>query len=339
MKKVKTIPEYWLFLMGMLLLLLITSCHRQQMVVDQIPLNTPGDAPIYVFGNFNNWDPGDNRYRLEKDSTGSYSISLPSGVGRINYKFSRGDWTTIEKNECGYDRENRSLIYGENATVYNQIAAWGDIEPMNCIHKTIVVESLPENSPDDPEIYFASNVNNWNPGDVSYILEKDKKGRYFITLDKKADCLEYKFTLGNWETVEAAADLNDIENRELCFDNTDTIFVRIASWKTLDVKKKNSIVIVLEKLPEETFATDDIYLAGNFNNWDPGHTYYKFANDGYSSRYYHLTTNSQHIEFKITRGNWGSVEVSSTGRDIPNRGAWVGEVDTLFLKVDRWKDR
>ena len=60
-------------------LLILTSCQQVVVQVDDIPSNTPKDQPIYITGNFNNWDPGEERYRLELNADSSYTIQLPPG--------------------------------------------------------------------------------------------------------------------------------------------------------------------------------------------------------------------------------------------------------------------
>jgi len=338
----KTLPKYKpVFLIGALLFILLTatSCFRQQVIIEQIPQNTPPGSAIFIAGNFNNWDPGDSRFRMKQDSAGRYVISLPRGVGKLEYKFTRGDWTTVEKNGCGYDIENRSLQYGENEISINRVEAWGDTEPMNCLQKTIVLKNLPANTPDEAVFYLASNINSWNPGDINFIFHKDSHGNYFITLDKIISCMFYKITMGNWETVETNADNKDIDNREICFDNADTVYLQVTSWKSTNAKKMRSLFILLDKLPADTYDSDQIFIAGSFNNWDPGHKSYEFRKDNAGRRYFQLTAEDESVTFKITRGNWRNVETTISGRDIPDRSLIFGQSDTLRLQVDRWKDR
>ena len=45
-------------------LLLLVSCHQAVIKVESIPRNTPKGQPLYVAGNFNNWDPGDEAYQM-----------------------------------------------------------------------------------------------------------------------------------------------------------------------------------------------------------------------------------------------------------------------------------
>ena len=84
-------------------LLLLVSCHQAVIKVEGIPGNTPKGQPLYVTGNFNNWDPGDEAYQMTLNSVTVLIlfIFLP-GFGSVEYKITRGDWTTVETDVCGY---------------------------------------------------------------------------------------------------------------------------------------------------------------------------------------------------------------------------------------------
>lgn len=320
-------------------LVLLSSCYRQKIVVDHIPLNTPANAAIYITGNFNNWDPGDERFRMNRDSSGSYFIMLPRGIGKLSYKFTRGDWTRVEKNECGYDIQNRNLVYGEEDVVINQVECWGDTEPMNCSQTVFVIDDYPEDTPEDALIYMASEYNFWNPGDLTYTMQKHPKGFYFRNVEKQGDCMEFKFTMGDWASVETDGKHRDIENRRYCFDDSDTVFLSVKAWKTLNYRKLSKVTFILDKLPASTRPDETFYIAGDFNNWDPGNPDYSFGRDQNGRPSITITTDRETLEYKITRGSWKSVETMFSGKDVPNRLNINHNNDTILLKIDQWKDR
>jgi hypothetical protein len=322
-----------------LIALLFSSCHNQEVIVDQIPLNTPANTDIYITGNFNNWDPGDEKFRMTRNQDGTFSIIMPKGIGKLRYKFTRGDWTRVEKNECGFDIEDRTLNYGEFETIKNQVACWGDTEPMNCRQTVFVVKDFPANTPGEAVIYLASQFNAWNPGDLKYTLQKHPEGFYYINIAKQAECIEYKFTLGDWNSVETDGRGKDIENRKFCFDGRDTLFVGIKEWKSIAFRKLRNITIVLDRIPEPEKSGDRYFIAGDFNNWQPGDMAYVFKNDLAGKPYVNISTDQAIISFKITRGTWNTVETRPSGEDIENRTFICGQDDTLKLKVERWKDR
>jgi len=416
--------------------------------VRQVPSNTPENAEIYISGDFNSWDPGDENYRLKKISDTLYYIDLPGGVGALEYKFTRGDWTTVEKDNCGYEIDNRYLSYGGDAEVIvDTILSWSDLDPVDCDQITIVLSSLPENTPEDaifqlagninswdismedytfsfdeklnkplltlyrpgemealefkitrgslsrseadglgreikprsvrfgeadtlfvevqswqdlarenmitlvveripgntPEnesIFFVGEINDWYPYDGNLRLEKNSEGQYFINLPLRAYGTEYKFTRGNWKTVEKDSYGYEIDNRVLKREkSSDIVVVSIWNWADLSIPLGGELTIWVTDVPENTPEDAEFYIAGNFNNWDPGLEDWKF--NRVEMGYYFITVPRQGniLEFKITRGNWESVEVDSNGEDIENRTYRWGDVDEIELEVVRWKDR
>jgi len=318
---------------------LLSSCYKQRVVIDHIPLNTPEGSAIYITGDFNNWDPGDEKYRMVNNPDGTYAVELPQGVGKLNYKFTRGDWTRIEKNDCGYDIENRTLTYGGEGIVVNQVACWGDTEPMNCTRTIIAIKKYPENTPDEAVIYLASQFNNWDPGDLKNAFQKSAKGLYFISIDKQADCIDFKITMGNWETVETDGEGRDIDNRQYCFNGNDTLFITVKEWKNITYRKSGKVTFIIKKLPDQTNPGESIYIAGDFNNWNPGNPDYTFHRNSAGMLFYTLITDQESIAYKITRGSWKSVETKTSGDDITDRAFIYGQADTVNLQIDRWKDR
>ncbi len=44
------------------------------------------------------------------------------------------------------------------------------------------------------------------------------------------------------------------------------------------------------------------------------------------------------MEFKITRGSWGNVEVDNLGNEITDRILNYGFADTVLIDVIKWRD-
>ncbi len=85
------------------------------------------------------------------------------------------------------------------------------------------------------------------------------------------------------------------------------------------------------------------FFASNLNGWSPNDTSYKFSK--LSTSEYSLTINDfkniNHIEYKITKGNWQSVECNIDGSPIQNRYFIVNKINTdttIYIKVDYWRD-
>jgi enterochelin esterase-like enzyme len=80
----------------------------------------------------------------------------------------------------------------------------------------VVVDKSGKGTQETP-IYLASNHNGWNPGDPAFRMTPRSDSKWQVELPPSPDGsrLNFKFTLGSWETVEVTADINDISNRTL----------------------------------------------------------------------------------------------------------------------------
>ena len=96
----------------------------------------------------------------------------------------------------------------------------------------------------------------------------------------------------------------------------------------------------LPALPSLTPA-GPVYVAGSFNNWQPGAAGYALARQPDGS--YQLTLPATVLgpqEFKFTRGSWTTGEADTLGQPRPNRRADFGPGPaTLSLQVAGWQDQ
>ncbi|MCK5338592.1 MAG: hypothetical protein KAJ50_07265, partial [Bacteroidales bacterium] len=197
--------KYLLYLCGILITL--SSCHKMRVEVHHIPSNTPVNDDIYISGEFNNWDPGDAKYIMNRLGDSMYYIDLPRGAGELEYKFTRGDWTSVEKDACGYEIDNRSLRYGaDNRIISNTILSWGDLDPVDCDQITIVLSSLPENTPRDAIFILAGNMNSWDITEDDYTFKIDELIKLpVLTIYRPGSMeeVEFKITRGSLNRSEA----------------------------------------------------------------------------------------------------------------------------------------
>lgn len=110
----------------------LVSIYSQAQVtieVTSIPFYyTPLLDNIYISGNFNNWDVADQNYVLTKNLNGTYSTTINSTNGtNIEFKFTRGDWTTVETQLDGNYLPNRTFTYSNGSTISCQIDNWEDM--------------------------------------------------------------------------------------------------------------------------------------------------------------------------------------------------------------------
>jgi len=91
--------------------------------------------------------------------------------------------------------------------------------------------------------------------------------------------------------------------------------------------------------PTGTAAELAVYLAGDFQGWQPGDPAWQLqpTGDGRWALTAEFTTD-QGLQFKFTLGSWLTVEKDSGGAEIANRLHVVTRADTLHLVVGAWAD-
>ena len=104
--------------------------------------------------------------------------------------------------------------------------------------------------------------------------------------------------------------------------------------------KENKFSICLTEIPINTPLNDNIYVSGNFNNWQANHENCQMKKD--EQGIYHIAIDKnpgEIIEFKFTRGNWDTVECDCNGNDLPNHYLKLSDESVCFFtKVSCWKD-
>lgn len=334
--KYHKLHKHLVFFLGMLLL---ASCHSVVLKVEDLPSNTPTGQNIFVAGNFNSWDPGGERYQMTLGEDSAYYLTLPPGFGTVEFKFTRGDWTTVEKDICGYEMDNRFFKLGNTDTIVQSVASWGDLDPLDCPRLTLVLKDLPENTPEGELIVVAGDFNSWDP-DAEAVMEKDSAGDYRVTIPrpKNKDFVEFKVTRGDLATSEADEFGSEIPSRKVKFGQRDTVELDVKGWIDKPEKISNRVCFIIDNLPKNTPGFDDIYLVSNMNNWTPGDLNYVFQRNKDWQLFLSLPKKSKLFEYKLTRGEWGSVEVDKFGYDTQNRQINMFKEDTVYIDVKAWKD-
>ena len=91
-----------------------------------IPANTPAGSSIYFAASINNWNPGDAASALTVVN-GVYQLVIPEGTGTVSFKFTRGDWASVEANASGQDIPNRTFTFTGSPQVINlSVLRWKD---------------------------------------------------------------------------------------------------------------------------------------------------------------------------------------------------------------------
>ncbi|MBC7571650.1 MAG: carbohydrate esterase [Spirosoma sp.] len=81
----------------------------------RLALFTPvhDDRPIFVSGNFNDWHPAHEQFRLQPDGPGQYWFVFPDDwplPDTLEYKYTKGGWDHVELGSTGDGVHNRRII-------------------------------------------------------------------------------------------------------------------------------------------------------------------------------------------------------------------------------------
>ena len=97
------------------------------------------------------------------------------------------------------------------------------------------------------------------------------------------------------------------------------------NWSGGTVAPPDGVRFKIE-IPDGLGGEEHIYVAGTFNDWNPGHRAYRLKKE--NGETYTITlpdVSSGEHEFKFTLGSWERVEVDQSGADVGNRMIMVPE--------------
>lgn len=103
---------------------------------------------------------------------------------------------------------------------------------------------------------------------------------------------------------------------------------------------QGTLNIYVEDIPPSHLG-EDIYLSGNFNNWQPDDQSLKLIRN--EKGVYQLSVAYTHIpgdriEFKFTRGTWQQSESTADGKLTGPRIADLQKEVNLYCKIEGWRD-
>jgi len=92
------------------------------------------------------------------------------------------------------------------------------------------------------------------------------------------------------------------------------------------------------KMPPEKVSNVHLFLAGDFNNWNPADTAWKLTDAG--SGKYELSKSFPRgaYNFKVTKGSWQTVECDASGKPRENRRVNILMDTTITLDIGGWQD-
>ncbi|NVM62891.1 alpha-glucosidase [Mucilaginibacter sp. SG538B] len=84
--------------------------------------------------------------------------------------------------------------------------------------------------------------------------------------------------------------------------------------------------------------SDRLFLAGNFNGWNPADKTWELVKNNKGNYTLNKELPAGIIHFKVTRGNWNTVECDATGKAIENRTLKIQGDTTVRLDIAGWQD-
>ncbi len=99
-----------------------------------------------------------------------------------------------------------------------------------------------------------------------------------------------------------------------------------------------TITFGIKNLPVYHNANDPIFLAGAFNNWNPGQKEAQFEKDGTGRYSITLAAPKGKVEYKLTKGSWEKVESGEEGFPLVNRMVEVSSDTVIEISVQHWAD-
>lgn len=219
------------------LFLLSQSVGQQKEAIFVVKIHPSATKPdkLYIATDLNEWNPRNAEYKLKKQNDSTFIISLPLPKKGFEFKFTQGTWGLTEGTSRGEPIINRRFsteILGEHPIYYFEILGWERHHSYQ-----FIIQKLPENTPHDAAIYLTGNFNNWDPANTEYKLIRRIDGVFETTIYTDLPKLEYKFTRGNWSSVEARENGKARPNRTFIANEKDTfasIPVAINGWEDLN---------------------------------------------------------------------------------------------------------
>lgn len=97
-------------------------------------------------------------------------------------------------------------------------------------------------------------------------------------------------------------------------------------------------VTFLLKQPSLLHSMDHVFVAGNFNMWNPADSSYQLKSDESGISKITLTLPAGNYEYKFTRGSWLKSETDTAGKGTANRTLKLDSDTTISVNIPGWAD-
>lgn len=122
------------------LLFVCTTTYAQyqvKVVVTKKP-KTHHNEQIFVTGAFNKWAPGDETSKIAIDEKKASVFTINNvKQGLLEFKYTRGNWPSLESTKDGRLVAPRKAIINRDTTIYTEIEGWRDDFPSSTASKNV----------------------------------------------------------------------------------------------------------------------------------------------------------------------------------------------------------
>ncbi len=205
-------------------------------IIDKIPSYGKGDE-LYLAADFNDWNIADPNYQFRSLPNGKkYLLLRLNDTKSHEFKITRGEPGTDEANYKEEAIDLHKIKKGEaDDTIHVRIDSWLDAYPRKRI--VIYLVDVPENTPEQDDIYLTGDFNKWKVDDDRYKFTALGDYAYALTIDDFSKVYnQYKISRGSWETEAVARNGRVPGAQRFELIHKDTMRLRIERWKDLKHK-------------------------------------------------------------------------------------------------------
>ncbi len=117
-------------------------------------------------------------------------------------------------------------------------------------------------------------------------------------------------------------------------------FYLLVTILLVSIRLNGQLTINITSIPTSTPPKAEIFIAGNFNSWNPGNAAYKMTDNGNETYSITFSPSPGVLEYKFTRGSWETVEGSASGDYIPNRTYnYSSGIKSIDVTIAGWEEK
>lgn len=296
---------------------------------------------VHLAGSFNEWNTESIEMTHTEASIYIADVSITAG-SNITYKFLNGiteDTYETVPEECGVDdgfgNFNRFYTVPETDVVLDSVC-FGSCTPCGGASNPVNVSFRADMANEDVSpngVHVTGNFSGWDPAANPMTNVSDDVYLYTATINA-GTYIEYKFVNGDtdegFETVPEACAQN--QNRFLNVPETDTTLNLVCFGSCDSCEQINTVMVNFQvDMTETTVSPEGVYIAGNFQGWDPAANPMNLISENIYQASFELGTRTAY-EYKFINGNtWAGAEiVPDECAQNENRLLNVGAQDTTL---------